>query len=99
MDSITFNIDFKTKFLQIGLDSENNFDLTVHIITSLHHVVNSLGRFLKTDIFLSEGISSYSRTSCDLWKNSVFGNRLNSILLNMVYQREKVLIIQSKNKN
>lgn len=99
IDSSTFSIDFKTrKFLQVGLDSEKNFDVMVHIITSSRHVVFS--RDFLNQIFSSMGsILSYILNRPIQYTRKVFLETDESVLSSMVYRGEKVLVIQSNIRN
>jgi len=55
----SFTIDFKNpKFLQVGLNPENNFDVSIHIITSSRHIVISHD-FLREIYALMDNILSF----------------------------------------
>jgi hypothetical protein len=99
IDSSAFTIDFTNrKFLQVGLDPENNFNVSIHIITPSRHIAVSHD-FLKM-LFASMGdILSFILDRPVIYKRKVFLDTEESIVSTMVYRNEPVLVVESKTKH
>jgi hypothetical protein len=95
IDSTTFVIDFvERKFIHIGLDPTEQFNITVHIITPSRHV-SFPHEFLNKIYSLMGNILSFTLETPDKTKNIIFFNDKTIKLSNMVYRAQNVLVIES----
>jgi hypothetical protein len=95
IDSTTFVIDFaERKCIHIGLDPSEQFNVTVHIITSSRHV-SFPHEFLNKIYSLMGNILSFILETPDKTRNINFFADKTIKLSNMVYRAQNVLVIES----
>lgn len=95
IDSTAFILDFNDrKFVNIGLNPKEKFDVAVHIITPSRYISTSPENLNK--IFTLMGtILSFTLETPDKTKNIIFFVNETFKLSNMVYRGENVLVIES----
>lgn len=98
IDCSNYSFDFVgRKFLNIGLDPTENFNVMIHIITSSRHVVISPD-LLRRIFALMGNILSFILDTPQKYKKTIFLETDSTIISNMVYRSENVLVIESKNQ-
>jgi hypothetical protein len=95
IDSTTFVLDFTDrKFVHIGLDPADEFNVAVHILTSSRHISISPG-FLTRIYLLMGNILSIILDSPEKTKENIFLTDETIKLSKMVYRGQNVLVIES----
>jgi hypothetical protein len=95
IDSTTFVINFaERKFIHIGLNPSEQFNVMVHIITPSRHVSTS-PEILNNIFSLMGAIIAFTLETPDKSKNIIFFNDNTIKLSNMVYRAQNVLVIES----
>jgi len=95
IDSSVFVIDFtERKFLHVGIDPVNQFNVMSHIITPSRYISIDTD-FLRRIFALMGNILSYILDSPQTTK-TVFVDTDKVILTNMIYRGENMLVIESK---
>uniref|UniRef100_A0A2S2QVQ5 Uncharacterized protein n=1 Tax=Sipha flava TaxID=143950 RepID=A0A2S2QVQ5_9HEMI len=95
IDQTGFNIDFQNrKFINIGLDPANDFNVYIHIITPSRYVSISPD-FLKRIYSLMGHILSFVLSSTNN-KQQTFLETDSMLLTSMLYRGESVLVIEDK---
>ena len=99
IDSTTFVLNFtERKFIHIGLDPENQFNVAVHIITRARHI--SISHEYLTRIYsLMGNILSFILETPDKTRNIIFLTDEIIKLSNMVYRGQSMLVVESKIKD
>ncbi|CAH1726140.1 unnamed protein product [Aphis gossypii] len=99
IDCSNFILDFTgRKFLNVGLDSEDKFNIIVQIITpSLY--VNMPSDFLRRIFSLMGNILSFVLDVPQKYNRNLFLETEIISLSSMVYQGENMLVIESKTVN
>ncbi|CAH1731658.1 unnamed protein product [Aphis gossypii] len=99
IDCSNFILDFTgRKFLNVGLDSEDKFNIIVQIITPSRYV-NMPSDFLRRIFSLMGNILSFVLDVPQKYKRNLFLETDNISLSSMVYQGENMLVIESKTVN
>lgn len=95
IDSSVFILDFaERKFIHVGIDPVNQFNVMVHIITPSRYIsINT--DFLRRIFSIMGNILSFILDSPQTMK-TVFLNTDEVILTNMIYRGENMLVIESK---
>ncbi|XP_060874784.1 uncharacterized protein LOC132948372 [Metopolophium dirhodum] len=98
IDCNNFILDFPDrKFLNVGLDSEDNFNIAIHIITPSRYVSIYDG-FLRRTLSMMGNILSFILDVPQKCRKQIFLEDEFTVISNMVYQGENVLVIESKKK-
>ncbi|KAE9521246.1 hypothetical protein AGLY_018358 [Aphis glycines] len=99
IESTTYTLDFVTrKFLHIGIDPTENFQVAVHLITSSRHV-NITPDFLKRIFSLFGNILSFILDTPRTNKRITFLDTDLFLISSMVYKGENNLVVECKNKS
>jgi hypothetical protein len=95
IDSTTFVLDFTDrKFIHIGLDPADQFNVALHILTSSRHISISPG-FLTRIYLLMGNILSIILDTPEKTKENIFLTDETIKLSKMVYRGHNVLVIES----
>ena len=95
--STSYTIDFTNrKFVHIGIDPTENFQVVIHLITSSRYVKISPD-FLKRIFSLMGNILSFILEQPEKYKRTLFLETEINKLSSMMYSGENVLVIESKN--
>jgi len=99
IDCNNFILDFPDrKFLNVGLDLEDNFNIVIHIITPSRYVSIYDG-FLRRTFSIMGNILSFILDVPQKCGKQIFLEDKYTVISNiMVYQGENVLVIESKKK-
>lgn len=96
IDTTSFILHFDSrKFLHVGLDVQNNFEIAVNIITPSRYVSVSTD-LLKRLFSLMGNILSFILDQPHEYKRTIFLETECYTLSSMVYRGENVLVIESK---
>jgi len=96
IDSSNFMLNFaERRFLNIGFDPSNNFNVTIHIITPSRYISIS-PEFLKRVFSLMGNILSFILDPPTKFKKINFLETESILLTNMVYRGENVVVFDSK---
>jgi len=96
IDCTNFTIDFENrKFLNVGFDSKDQFNIVVQIITPSRYV-NISPDFLKRIYSVMGHVLSYILDAATRHKNIIFLEDEFVLLTSMVYKGENVLVVESK---
>ncbi|XP_060859183.1 uncharacterized protein LOC132936464 [Metopolophium dirhodum] len=96
IDSTSYTLDFVArKFIHIGIDPTENFQVAVHLVTSLRYV-KITPDFLKLIFSLMGNILSFILDQPQKYKRNLFLETEIISLSSMVYQGENMLVIESK---
>lgn len=96
IDSTSYTIHFNTrKFVHIGIDPANKFNVSIHVITSSRYV-NITPEFLRSVFSLMGHILSFILDQTAKYKRIVFLETDIFKLSSMVYCGENVLVMESK---
>lgn len=96
IDSTSFTLDFATrKFIHIGIDPTDEFQVVVHLLTPSRHV-KITPDFLKRIFSLMGNILSFVLEQTLKYKRTLFLETELYKISSMVYGRENVLVIESK---
>lgn len=96
IDSTNIMLNFKERrFLNIGFDPADNFNVTIHIITSSRYISISPD-FLKRVFSLMGNILSFILDEPIKFKKINFLDTDTVLLTNMIYRGENMLVIESK---
>lgn len=99
IDPSTFTIDFASrKFINIGLDPTDQFNVTAHIISPSRHVTISAD-FMRRIFALMDNILSYILDTPVRYKRITFLETDCMRMSSMVYQGESVLVIENTNQD
>jgi hypothetical protein len=99
VDSANFTIDFvERKFLNVGLDPAQQFNVSILIITPSRYV-NISPDFLKRIYSVMGHILSHILDTAVRYKKIIFLEDEFALLTSMVYKGEHMLVIESKQKN
>jgi hypothetical protein len=99
IDSTTFVLNFtERKFIHIGLDPEDQFNVVIHIITPSRHISIS-HEYLMRIYSLMRNILSFILETPDKTCNNIFLTDEIIKLTNMVYRGQNMLVIESKIKD
>ncbi|KAF0771148.1 Uncharacterized protein FWK35_00003043 [Aphis craccivora] len=98
IDCSNFILDFADrKFLNVGFDSEDKFNIVIHIITPSRYVSIYEG-FLRRIFSLMGNILSFLLDVPQKCRKQIFLEDEFTAISNMVYRGESVLVIESKKK-
>lgn len=99
IEGTSFTLDFADrKFIQVGIDPSNNFNVMIHIITQSRHVAVS-PEFLQRLFSIMGGILSFVLDISDGHKKKqIFLNTETEVVSSMVYRGENNLVIESKSQ-
>jgi len=96
IETTVFTIDFaERKFLFIGFDPTDNFNVRIHILTPSRHI-SLHPDFLKRIYLLMGNIFSFILDPPQKTKESIFLNDKFYTLSKMVYRDENMLVINSR---
>ncbi|CAI6364373.1 unnamed protein product [Macrosiphum euphorbiae] len=96
IDCTNYTIDFvNRKFLQLGIDPTQQFNVCVRIITSSRYVNISVD-FLKRIYSLMGQILSYILDTTVKYKRFIFLENEFVLVTSMIYRGECMLVIESK---
>ena len=96
IDCTNFTIDFENrKFLNVGFDSKDQFNIVLRIITPSRYV-NISSDFLKRIYSLMGNILSHILDPAVKYRKIIFLEDEFVLLTSMVYKGEHVLVIESK---
>ncbi|XP_022162175.1 uncharacterized protein LOC111027965 [Myzus persicae] len=99
IDCSSFTIDFENrKFLNMGFEPNNQFDIVLQIITPSRYV-NISSDFLKRIFSLMGNILSHILDPAVKYKKIIFLECELVLITSMVYKGEHVLVIESKEIN
>lgn len=99
IDCTHFVIDFSNrKFLNVGLDPTDDFDVKIIILTPSRHVVIPHS-FLKRIYSLMGHILSFVLDTPDKSKKITFLEDEFTLVTNMVYRGENMMVIESKTED
>lgn len=96
MESTNFTINFKSrKFVHVGIDPADKFNVTIHILTSSRHV--NITEFFLMQIFSLMGyILSFVLDKPQKCKRTIFLENEAYKLNSLTYKGENVLVIETK---
>jgi len=96
IDSTNYTLHFTNrKFIHIGIDPTDNFNVAIHVITSSRYV-NITPDFLREIFSLMGHILSFILDKVEKYKRIIFLETDILKLSNMAYGGENVLVIESK---
>jgi len=99
IDCTNYTIDFENrKFLNVGFDSKDQFNIVVQIITPSRYV-NISSDFMKRIFSLMGNILSRILDTAVRYKKLCFLEDEFILLTNMVYKGDHMLVIESKQKS
>ncbi|XP_015376471.1 PREDICTED: uncharacterized protein LOC107170792 [Diuraphis noxia] len=99
IDSTSYTLDFGTrKFIHIGIDPSSNFKTVLHILTSSRYVYIT-SDFMKKIFSFMGHILSFILDSPLTYKRIIFLESDSYKLSSMVYNKENVLVIESKTED
>ena len=99
IESTNYTLDFiNRKFIHIGIDPANKFNVAIHLITSSRHV-NITWDFLRRLFSLMGNILSFILDRPEKYKRTLFLETDLFKLSSMVYGGENMLVIQSKTQD
>lgn len=97
IESTSYTIDFTNrKFVHIGIDPTENFQVAIHLLTSSRYV-NISPDFLRRIFSLMGNILSFVLEQPEKYKRTLFLETEFNKLSSMMYSGENVLVIESKN--
>uniref|UniRef100_A0A2S2PMJ1 Uncharacterized protein n=1 Tax=Schizaphis graminum TaxID=13262 RepID=A0A2S2PMJ1_SCHGA len=98
IDCDNFILDFADrKFLNVGFDSEDKFNIVIHMITPSRYVSIYEG-FLRRTFSLMGNILSFILDVPQKSRKQIFLEDEFTVVSNMVYRGENVLVVESKKK-
>ncbi|XP_003244216.1 uncharacterized protein LOC100569355 [Acyrthosiphon pisum] len=96
IESTTYTLDFTNrKFVHIGIDPTEHFQVAIHLLTSSRHV-NISPDFLKRIFSMMGHILSFILDTPQKCKRFIFLETESHKISSMVYGGENVLVIESK---
>jgi len=99
MDSTNFTLHFNNrKFIHIGIDPTDKFNVRVHIITSSRYVNISPDLLRRVFSMMGHIILSFILNQTVKYKRTTFLESDNLKLSSMVYSGENVLVIETNNQ-
>lgn len=99
IDCTNFTLDFaERKFINVGLDPTNHFELTVQIVTPSRYV-NISSDFLDRIFSLMGNLLSFILDQPIKYKRVIFLETDTVLLSSMVYRGEIMLVIEDKMRN
>lgn len=99
IESTSYTLDFAArKFIHIGIDPSSNFKTVVHILTSSRYVYIT-SDFMKKIFSFMGHILSFILDTPQSYKRTIFIENDSYKLSSMVYNRENVLVIESKTED
>ncbi|KAF0722032.1 Uncharacterized protein FWK35_00029822, partial [Aphis craccivora] len=99
IDCSNFTIDFENrKFLNVGFDLKNKFNIVLRIITPSRYV-NISPHFLKRIYSFMGNILSHILDPAVKYKKFTFLECESVLITSMVYRGENVLVVESKETN
>ncbi|XP_026809303.1 uncharacterized protein LOC113551321 [Rhopalosiphum maidis] len=99
IDCDNFILDFADrKFLNVGFDSEDKFNIVIHIITPSRYVSIYEGFLRRTTFSLMGNILSFILDISQKSRKQIFLEDEFTVVSNMVYRGENVLVVESKKK-
>lgn len=98
IDSSSYTIDFAArKFLHIGIDPSENFQVVVHVLTSSRYVLITVDLMKKIFSFMGN-ILSFILDTPHKYKRMIFYEDDKNKLSSMMYSGENVLVMEAKNR-
>jgi hypothetical protein len=99
IDSTTFTIDFAArKFISVGLDPADQFNVVIHIITPSRYVSLPVD-FMRRIFSLMGNILSFILDKPVKYKRIIFLETDCTRVSSMVYRGENVLVIEETNQD
>ena len=96
LDSSTFVKDFTNrKFVHVGFDSQNNFNIAIHIITSSRFISINV-QFLKRIYTLMGNILSFILDPPQKYRESIFLDDGVVTISKSIYQGQNYLVLNSR---
>ncbi|KAF0730962.1 Uncharacterized protein FWK35_00026694, partial [Aphis craccivora] len=97
-DSSSYTIDFAArKFLHIGIDPSEKFQVVVHVLTSSRYVLITVD-LMKTIFSFMGNILSFILDTLHKYKRMIFYEDDKNKLSSMMYSGENVLVMEAKNR-
>jgi len=99
IESTSYTINFPArKFILVGIDPTDNFQVAVHLLTSSRHVKISPD-FLRRIFSMTGHILSFTLDTVQKYKRNIFLETEFHKISSMVYGGENVLVIESKTQD
>ncbi|KAE9542917.1 hypothetical protein AGLY_002828 [Aphis glycines] len=98
IDSLSYTIDFAArKFLQIGIDPSEKFQVVVHVLTSSRYVLITVDLMKKIFSYMGN-ILSFILATPHKYKRIIFYEDEKNKLSSMMYSGENLLVMEAKNR-
>ncbi|XP_050066079.1 uncharacterized protein LOC126555165 [Aphis gossypii] len=98
IDPLSYTIDFAArKFLQIGIDPSEKFQVVVHVLTSSRYVLITVDLMKKIFSYMGN-ILSFILATPHKYKRIIFYEDEKNKLSSMMYSGENVLVMEAKNR-